>query len=84
LAITICLTLGVVYKLPLRRTQGLIRSIARLMKLEIPIPDFPTLSRRGKGLRQPETNRAMRNERVHLVAPSRCYSSPARQWIAPD
>jgi hypothetical protein len=84
LAITLCLTIGMVYKLPLRQTQGLIRSIARLMKLEIPTPDFPTLSRRGKGLRQPETNRAMRNERVHLVAPSRCYSSPARQWIAPD
>ena len=35
LAITMCLTLGMVYRLPLRQTQGLIRSISKLMLLEI-------------------------------------------------
>ena len=70
LAITMCLTLGMVYRLPLRQTQGLMRSIARLMKVEIPIPDFSTLSRRGRGLRLLTTNRAMRNVRVHLVVDS--------------
>tara|TARA_R110002074_G_scaffold76705_1_gene174417 strand:+ start:1660 stop:2010 length:351 start_codon:yes stop_codon:yes gene_type:complete len=49
LAITACLTLGVVYKLPMRQTQGLMRSIARLMRLEVQVPDSSTLSRRVLG-----------------------------------
>ena len=53
LAITMCLTLGMVYRLPLRQTQGLIRSISKLMLLEISVPDFSTLSRRGRGLSLP-------------------------------
>ena len=49
-----CLTLGMVYRLPLRQTQGLIRSISKLMLLEISVPDFSTLSRaRGRGLSLP-------------------------------
>jgi hypothetical protein len=38
LAITVCLTLGVVFKQPLRQTQGLMRSLAKLMELDIPVP----------------------------------------------
>lgn len=51
LAIEICLTLRVVFRLGLRQTQGFLRSIARLMNLDIPVPDFSTLSRRGTGLK---------------------------------
>lgn len=50
LAIEMCLTLGLVFKQPLRQTQGLMRSIARLLGIEIAVPDFSTLSRRGNGL----------------------------------
>lgn len=50
LAIEICLTLRVVFRLALRQTQGFMRSIARLMSLDIAVPDFSTLSRRGSGL----------------------------------
>jgi hypothetical protein len=50
LAIEICLTLRVVFRLPLRRTQGFMRSIAQLMGLNLAVPDYSTLSRRGKGL----------------------------------
>ena len=50
LAITMCLTLRVVFGSPLRQTQGMMRSIATLMGAEIAVPDFSTLSRRGKGL----------------------------------
>ncbi len=46
IAIETCLTLRTIYKLPLRQTQGLMRSIARLMGVDIPVPDFSTLSRR--------------------------------------
>jgi hypothetical protein len=66
-----CLTVRVVYDLPLRQTQGLMRSIAKLMSVEIAVPDFSTLSRRGKGLalssiRHPTARRAP----VHLVVDS--------------
>ncbi|MEO9782234.1 MAG: transposase [Sedimentitalea sp.] len=47
LAIEMCLTLGLVFKQPLRQTQGLMRSIARLLRVEIAVPDFSTLLRRG-------------------------------------
>ena len=50
LAIKICLTLRVVFRLGLRQTQGFMRSIARLMNLDIPVPDFSTLSRRSNDL----------------------------------
>lgn len=53
LAIPICLTLGVVYKQPLRQTQGLMRGITKLMGLGVPVPDFSTLSRQGRGLNLP-------------------------------
>ena len=49
LAIEICLTLRVVFRLPLRQTQGFVRSIAKLMGIDLAVPDFSTLSRRGKG-----------------------------------
>ena len=51
LAIEICLTLRVVFRLPLRQTQGFVRSIVKLMDLDLPVPDYSTLSRRGKGLK---------------------------------
>jgi hypothetical protein len=70
LAITICLTLGVVYKQPLRQTQGLMRGIVRLMGLDISVPDFSTLSRRGRGLSLPAQLRTGRTEPVHLVVDS--------------
>ncbi len=53
LAIAMCLTPRVVFDLPLRQTQGMMRSIAKLMGVEFAVPDFSTLSRRGKGLLLP-------------------------------
>ncbi len=70
LAITMCLTLGIVYKQPLRQTQGLMRSVAGLMGLEISIPDFSTLSRRGTGLTLPVVPETDGNEPAHLVVDS--------------
>lgn len=46
LAIETCLTLRLVYDLPLRQTQGFIASLFRLMDLDLPVPDYSTLSRR--------------------------------------
>ncbi|WP_372572603.1 IS5 family transposase [Ruegeria jejuensis] len=70
LAIELCLTLGMVFKQPLRQTQGLMRSIAGLLGFEIAVPDFSTLSRRGKGLTLPATRKTDRSDPVHLVVDS--------------
>jgi len=70
LAIEICLTLSAVYKQPLRQTQGPIRSIAGLLGVEIAVPDFSTLSRRGEGLTLPATRKTDRSDPVHLVVDS--------------
>jgi len=39
-----------VYNLPLRQTQGFLNSLATLMDLEIPIPDYTTISKRSDDL----------------------------------
>ena len=49
-AIEICLTLGLIFHQPLRQTQGFVRSLLGLMGVELPVPDFSTLSRRAIGL----------------------------------
>jgi len=51
LAIDICLTLRVVFRLPLRQTQGFVRSLLKLLEIDVPVPDFSTLSRRGGSLK---------------------------------
>ena len=58
------------YRLPLRQTQGLIRSISKLMLLEISVPDFSTLSRRGRGLSLPARPKIKITDPVHLAIDS--------------
>ena len=70
LAVDICLTLVVVFKQPLRQTQGLMRSIAGLLGVEIAVPDFSTLSRRSSGLTLRATQRPGGGKPVHLVVDS--------------
>ena len=50
LAVETCLTLRTVYGLALRQTQGFVRSLLRVMSIELPVPDYSTLSRRAAGL----------------------------------
>jgi hypothetical protein len=50
LAITCALTLREVYHLPLRSTQGLVRSVLRLLGSDLPAPHYSTLSRRAATL----------------------------------
>jgi hypothetical protein len=49
-AIETGLVLRLVFHQPLRQTEGLLRSIATVLGLDIAIPDHTTLSRRGGGL----------------------------------
>ena len=43
LAITCMATLQVVFRLPLRSTQGLLRSVVQLLGVELEVPDYTTL-----------------------------------------
>ncbi len=70
LAIELCLTLGIVFKQPLRQTEGLMSSIARLLRVEIAVPHFTTLSRRGNRLSLSAKAAPKSGEPVHLVVDS--------------
>jgi transposase len=65
-AIETALTLRVLYRLPWRQTEGLLRSIFKLLGLELSAPDHTTLSRRAGGL-QVELRRLLTTEPVHLI-----------------
>src|SRR5580692_1763881 len=70
IAIEVVLTMLLVFPLALRQAEGFIRSVLRLLGLQIAVPDHSTLSRRGRGFagRQP---RAVRHDRpVHVVLDS--------------
>lgn len=70
LAIELCLTVGMVFKQPLRQTQGLMRSIAKLLGVEISVPNFSTLSRRRSGLILRVAPRAENQPSIQLVVDS--------------
>lgn len=45
------LTLRQLFRLPLRATEGMLKSLVALMKLLVDVPDYSTLCRRGKTLK---------------------------------
>ena len=49
-AIQACLTLKVLFGMPLRQTTGFVQSLLRLVELDWVVPDFSTLCRRQKTL----------------------------------
>jgi transposase len=54
LAITTALTLRVLFRLPLRQTEGLLGSILELLQVDLAVPDHSTISRRGRAIRLPK------------------------------
>ena len=66
IAIETGLVLRLVFQQPLRQTEGLLRSIAGVLGVDIGIPDHATLSRRGGGLTI-LLKRLDRAEPLHLV-----------------
>ena len=66
-AIEACLTLRVVFHLALRQTQGFVRSLLQLMKIDLPVPDFSTLCRRAQSLKIAPSRRA-ENGPITLIA----------------
>ncbi len=53
LAIETALTLGLVFSLRLRQTEGFMASVRKLMGLDLAVPDHTTLSRRASKPRAP-------------------------------
>jgi hypothetical protein len=68
LAITVIMEIGTVFCQNLRQTEGLAQSIFRLMGIDLPVPDFSTLSRRGKTMTV--TLPKNEKEKVRLVVDS--------------
>ena len=82
LAIETALVLRLVFHLPLRQTEGFLRSVLRLMGLDLEAPDHTTLSRRGIlldiELRPPGSNRGR-----HLIVDSTGLSMLGEgEWAA--
>ncbi len=70
IAIEAALTIRMVFHLPLRQTEGFLRSLADMLEVEIPIPDHTTLSKRLKTLGA-LSFRAVANHRpIHLLIDS--------------
>src|SRR3954462_3361804 len=67
-AVECLLTLRAVYRLPLRATEGFARSIFGLMGVDLPVPDYSTLSRRAATVRITLPKRA--EGPLHLVLDS--------------
>ena len=59
-----------VYKQPLRQTEGFVRSLVKLMGVDIRVPDFSAFSRRGSRLVLPVKPRADTDSPIDLVVDS--------------
>jgi len=82
LAIETALTLRLVFKLPLRQTEGFLRSIFYLMDIDLEAPDHTTLSRRGQCL-DVELNRDASRRPIHLIVDSTGLSIVGEgEWAA--
>jgi hypothetical protein len=69
-AIETALTVRAVYGLALRQTEGFLRSVARLLQLDIDIPDHTTLSRRSSTLKTHVRNPNTAGGPVHILIDS--------------
>ncbi len=82
LAIETALTLRLVFHLPLRQTEGFLRSIFGMMGIALAVPDHTTLSRRGQGL-SVALRRVLPNEPIHLIVDSTGLSIVGEgEWAA--
>jgi hypothetical protein len=82
LAIETALTLRLVLKLPLRQTEGLLRSVLSLMGVDLEAPDHTTLSRRSQHLNI-ELHSFRAKEPLHLIVDSTGLSIVGEgEWAA--
>ena len=80
LAIQTALTVRLVFHLPLRQTEGFIRSVFELMGLDLPVPDHTTLSRRNRSLLLRLAEQPAGGDQALIVDSSGLKIVDARQW----
>ena len=81
LAIETAHTLRLVYKQPLRQTEGLLTSIVHLLNLELPIPDYTTLSRRAKRIVLSKPPKSSSDSRVIIVDSTGLKVVGEKEWM---
>jgi hypothetical protein len=69
-AIQVCLSVKIVFGLPLRQTQGFVSSVLALLNLDLPTPDYSTLSRRQSDLAVALPRSRSGEEPIHVVIDS--------------
>lgn len=67
-AILVMLTVKEVFHLTNRGVEGFVRSIFRMMRINLPVPDHTTLSKRGKNLKVSLPKKA--NQKMNIVMDS--------------
>lgn len=91
LAIETALTLGCVFGMRLRQSEGFMSSVLELMGIDLPVPDHTTLSRRAQPRELPSRrNRPLPDGLLHVLVDStglKIYGAPGNGWrrnMAPD
>ncbi|PWV63408.1 IS5 family transposase [Plasticicumulans acidivorans] len=79
-AIQCALTVRVLYRLPLRAAEGLLRLILQLMGADLAVPDHTTLSRRGRTLNVAIERRASEAPRHLLIDSTRLKVFGEGEW----
>jgi hypothetical protein len=69
-AIETALTVRLVYGLALRQTEGFLRSVCRMLELDLPVPDHSTLSRRASRLGKLRLRRRDVTGPIHVLIDS--------------
>ena len=83
LAIETALTLRLIYHLPLRQAEGFLHALFGIMRLDLSVPDYTTLSRRSQHLRRRLRSPVPPDESLHLVLDSTGLSLVgAGEWAA--
>jgi hypothetical protein len=69
-AILVMLTVKEVFHLTNRGVEGFVRSLFRMMKIHLPVPDHSTLSKRGKGLKVKLPKKTSQRLNIVTLAPA--------------
>lgn len=81
-AIETALTLRLVFQLPLRQTEGFIRSVLAMMGVDVDAPDHTTFSRRSQHL-EIELHSVATAGPVHLIAIYKAVKARGGRVIVP-
>ena len=69
-AIELCLTIKMIFHLPLRQTQGFMKSFLAHIDCSLTVPDYTQLYRRAKKLNISIASKLKKGEKIHLLVDS--------------